>query len=335
VILLCAAVISLGWLLGSGNVLAVDLAVQDAAEASAPMPSEQKELMPADEALAATEQVEREAMRANLRALQPVTRTVPVGLDVQNATQTVECTFVPTYVDGVFGGYSYVVDGAAYFSIDDYCSMIDFACTIDEQDASKIVYTAAGAPMELTANAKSFLANGRHIEVKSGIPALDGKLLLPLDTLQIVFGAKAEYDAETSAVTVDTANKELLESGESYYGRQDIYWLSRIIYAEANGQPFDGMIGVGNVVLNRVNSARFPNTIEAVVFEPGQFTPVDNGSIYNTPSDEAVLAAQMCLDGANTVGNSLFFLNPNIADASWFNSALSYVTTIGGHAFYA
>jgi len=334
-ILLCAMVITVGGLLGSGNVLAVDLAAQDAAEASAPMPTEQKEATPADEALAATEQVEREAMRANLRALQPVTRTVPVGLDVQNATGSVECSFVPAYVDGVFGGYSYVVNGAAYFSIDDYCSMIDFDCTIEQQDASKVVYTAAGAPMELAANAKSFTANGRYIQVKSGIPAMDGKLLLPLDTLEKLFGAKAEYDAETSAVTVDTASKQLIESGESYYARQDIYWLSRIIYAEANGQPFDGMIGVGNVVLNRVNSARFPNSVEAVVFEPGQFTPVDNGSIYNTPSEDAVLAAKMCIDGVNTVGNSLFFLNPSIADASWFNSALSYVTTIGGHAFYA
>ena len=65
-----------------------------------------------------------------------------------------------------------------------------------------------------------------------------------------------------------------------------------------------------------------------------QFTPVDNGSIYNTPSSEAVRAAQLCLEGVNTVGKSLFFLNPSIADASWFNSALTYYTTIGGHAFY-
>jgi N-acetylmuramoyl-L-alanine amidase len=334
VILLCAALIGLGLLMGSGNVLAVDLAAQEPADASAP-PVETKAPTPADEALAATEQVEREAMRMNLRSLQPVTRTIPVGLDVQNATATVECSFAPTYVDGVFGGYSYVVDGAAYFSIPDYCSMIDYPCTIDEQDAKTVRYTAAGAPMELTAGEETFTANGRNLKIESGVLALDGKLLLPLDTLQLLFGAEASYDAETSAVTVDTATKELIEDGESYYARQDIYWLSRIIYAEANGQPFDGMIGVGNVVLNRVNSARFPNTVEAVVFEPGQFTPVDNGSIYNEPSDDAILAAQMCLDGVNTVGNSLFFLNPSIADASWFNSSLSYVTTIGGHAFYA
>ena len=335
VILLCAALIGLGFLMGSGSVLAVDLTMQDAAEASAPIPAETKAPTPADEALVVTEQVERVATRVNLRALQPITRTVSVGLDVQNAAGSVNCTFVPVYVDGVFGGYSYVVNDTAYFSIPDFCSMISYDCTITKQDSTEVTYEAAGASMTLTVNGTSFWANGRYITVKNGTPALDGKLLVPVDVLQKLFGAEVSYDAANAAVNVNTATKQLLEDGDSFYGRQDLYWLSRIIYAEANGQPFDGMIGVGNVVLNRVASARFPGSVEGVVFEPGQFTPVDNGSIYNEPSEQAVLAAKMCLEGVNTVGNSLFFLNPSIADASWFNSALAYVTTIGGHAFYS
>ena len=334
VILLCAALIGLGWLMGSSNVLAVDLVEQEAAE-SAPSPTPEKMPTPGDEALVATEQVEREATRVNLRSLQPITRTVPVGLDAEKATDTKECTFVPVYVDGVFGGYSYLVNNTAYLSVPDFCTMIGEACTAEESDSNRVSVTAAGAPMEFRVGDTSFTANGRYIEAKSGILALDGKLLVPLSALQRVFGAETSYDSEAFAVTVDTTTKQLIESGESFYERNDIYWLSRIIYAEANGQPFDGMIGVGNVVLNRVASSRFPNTVQAVVFEPGQGTPVDNGSIYNTPSADAVRAAQMCLDGVNTDGNSLFFLNPSIADASWFNSALAYVTTIGGHAFYS
>jgi len=335
VILLCASLIGLGFLMGSGNVLAVDVTAQDAAEASAPIPAETKAPTPADEALVVTEQVERVATRMNLRALQPITRTVPVGLDVQNAAGSVDCTFVPVFVDGVFGGYGYVVNNAAYFSIPDFCSMIDYDCTVTKQDNTQVTYEAAGASMTLTVNGTSFWANGRYVEAKNGTPALDGKILVPVDVLQKLFGAVTTYDAANATLNVDTAKKQLLEDGDSFYGRQDLYWLSRIIYAEANGQPFDGMVGVGNVVLNRVASARFPGTVEGVVFEPGQFTPVDNGSIYNNPSDQAVLAAKMCLEGVNTVGNSLFFLNPSIADASWFNSALCYVTTIGGHAFYS
>jgi N-acetylmuramoyl-L-alanine amidase len=281
-----------------------------------------------------TEQVERVATRQNLRGMQPVTRTVPVGLNAQNAAETKVCTFVPVYVDGVFGGYSYLVDDTAYLSIPDFCALISEDCT-EQQESESIQYTAAGAPISASVNAESITANGRYLKLAHRTLALDGKLLLDLGALQRIFGAAVSYDGENAAVTVDTATKQLIQDGESYYNSHEIYWLSRIIYAEANGQPFDGMIGVGNVVLNRVASSRFPNSVEGVVFEPGQFTPVDNGTIYNTPSAEAVRAAQLCLEGVNTVGNSLFFLNPSIADASWFNSALSYVTTIGGHAFYA
>jgi len=334
VILLCALLIGMGMLLGPGSVLAVDLSAQQAAEESAPPAAAEKASAPADEALVVTEQVERVATRVNLRSLQPVTRTVPVGLDTQNAVDSKACTFVPIYVDGTFGGYSYLVDNTAYLSIPDFCGMISEECTTTQQDAQTIRYTAAGAPIEITVGADSFTANGRYIALAHRTLALDGKLLVELSALQRVFGATVAYDSETASVTVDSSTKQLIEDGEAYYNSHELYWLSRIIYAEANGQPFDGMIGVGNVVLNRVASSRFPNSVEAVVFEPGQFTPVDNGTIYNTPSSEAVRAAQLCLEGVNTVGNSLFFLNPSIADASWFNSALTYYTTIGGHAFY-
>ena len=156
-----------------------------------------------------------------------------------------------------------------------------------------------------------------------------------MDVLQKLFGAVTTYDAENATLNVDTAKKQLLEDGDSFYGRQDLYWLSRIIYAEANGQPFDGMVGVGNVVLNRVASARFPGSVEGVVFEPGQFTPVDNGSIYNEPSEQAVLAAKMCLEGVNTVGESLYFVNPAIGATGWFNQNLTLTIVIADHAFYA
>jgi N-acetylmuramoyl-L-alanine amidase len=332
VILLCALLIGTGWLLGSGSVLAVDQVAQ-AAEGAVPSAPAEKPEAPADEALMVTEQVERVATRQNLRGMQPVTRTVPVGLNAQNAAETKVCTFVPVYVDGVFGGYSYLVDDTAYLSIPDFCALISEDCT-EQQASDSIQYTAAGAPISASVNAESITANGRYLKLAHRTLALDGKLLLDLDALQRIFGATVSYDGENTAVTVDTATKQLIQDGESYYNSHEIYWLSRIIYAEANGQPFDGMIGVGNVVLNRVASSRFPNSVEGVVFEPGQFTPVDNGTIYNTPSSEAVRAAQLCLEGVNTVGNSLFFLNPSIADASWFNSALTYYTTIGGHAFY-
>ena len=94
------------------------------------------------------------------------------------------------------------------------------------------------------------------------------------------------------------------------------------------------MIGVGNVVLNRVASSRFPNTVEDVVFQTGQFNPVDMGTIYLEPSEEAILAAKLAIEGVNTVGDSLYFVNPVAGDSRWFNASLTPTITIADHAFY-
>ena len=94
-----------------------------------------------------------------------------------------------------------------------------------------------------------------------------------------------------------------LASGDTFYNSESLYWLSRIIYAESGNQPLEGKIAVGNVVLNRVAHPQFPNTVKGVIFQANQFTPVQNGSINRTPSSESVIAAKLCLDGANTAGS--------------------------------
>lgn len=339
VVLLCSLLIGMGMLMGSNDVFALEPEASPEVKSDAtppvstPAPSEPP--APADEALQLTEQDERVATRQALRSLQPVTRTVAVGMDVEAAAQTMQCTFVPVYVDGVFGGYSYVVNGKAYLALSDYCTMLGYEFADGEVDGTNITCTAAEMPVEATVGASSFMANGRYINAPGNILALDGKLVVPFPALEDIFGAKLNYDQALASVAVDTSTKELIEDGESFYAKQDLYWLSRIIYAEANGQPFDGMIGVGNVVLNRVAAPQFANTIYDVIFEAGQFTPVYDGSIYNTPSEEAIRAAEMALDGVSTVGSALYFVNPNACDGSWFAYSLTYVTTIGGHVFYA
>ena len=118
----------------------------------------------------------------------------------------------------------------------------------------------------------------------------------------------------------------------------DTYWLSRIIEAEAGSESYKGKVAVGNVILNRVNSKEFPNTIYNVIFEYygniPQFSPVQDGTIYNTPSQESVNAAKDALNGVKPVGNATYFFNPNKAKGSWIVKSKSHVTTIGGHAFY-
>ncbi|MGI6141158.1 MAG: cell wall hydrolase [Caldicoprobacterales bacterium] len=127
-------------------------------------------------------------------------------------------------------------------------------------------------------------------------------------------------------------------SGVTQRDRDNIYWLARIIHAEAQGEPYLGQVAVGNVVMNRVASPNFPNTIYNVIFEytngVPQFSPVADGTIYNTPGASSMKAAQEAYWGSKPVGSSLFFFNPKKAAGSWIVRTKQYVTTIGNHAFY-
>lgn len=126
------------------------------------------------------------------------------------------------------------------------------------------------------------------------------------------------------------------------YGRSfnadDIYWLARIIEAEAGGEPYNGKVAVGNVVLNRVASKSFPNTIYNVIFEYygniPQFSPVADGTIYNTPSQQSIQAAKDAVNGVRPVGDSTYFFNPSKAAGTWIVRNKTYVMRIGGHVFY-
>ncbi|AKL94408.1 cell wall hydrolase, SleB [Clostridium aceticum] len=118
----------------------------------------------------------------------------------------------------------------------------------------------------------------------------------------------------------------------------DMYWLSRIIHAEAQGEPYQGKVAVGNVVLNRVRSSNFPNTIYGVVFDRQhgyvQFSPVIDGTIHNTPNRDSVQAATEALNGAKPVGDALYFLNPRKATNFWIVANRRFMKTIGDHDFY-
>lgn len=120
--------------------------------------------------------------------------------------------------------------------------------------------------------------------------------------------------------------------------RDDIFWLARIIHAEAEGEPYIGKVAVGNVVMNRVNSNQFPNTIYGVIFEYyqgiPQFSPVQDGTIYNNPGSESLKAAEEAYFGSRPVGDALYFFNPKKAAGTWIVKNRQYITTIGNHAFY-
>lgn len=165
---------------------------------------------------------------------------------------------------------------------------------------------------------------------------INGRLFVPIRTLSKVFSLDVDWNAQTRTAVVTSTGKTL-KSASSYYNSDDLYWLSRIIYAEAGGESLEGQIAVGNVVLNRKAHPSYPNTVYGVVFDRNggtQFTPVSIGTIYKTPSNAAVIAAKICLEGTTVSKDALFFMNPRIATSNWISRNCKFLFTIGNHDFY-
>ena len=116
------------------------------------------------------------------------------------------------------------------------------------------------------------------------------------------------------------------------YSNSDVTLLARLIYGEARGESYTGQIAVGAVVMNRVRSSSFPNTISAVIYQPYAFTAVDDGQINLTPNEQAYRAAKEAMNGYDPSYGALYYYNPATATSSWIFSRKTTVV-IGRHVF--
>ena len=108
--------------------------------------------------------------------------------------------------------------------------------------------------------------------------------------------------------------------------------LSKLVYAEARGEPYKGQVAVAAVVLNRVASSSFPNTISGVIYQSGSFDAVSDGQINMTPDTTAKKAAQDALNGWDPTSGCIYYFNPATATSKWIWSR-PQVITIGKHIF--
>lgn len=123
-----------------------------------------------------------------------------------------------------------------------------------------------------------------------------------------------------------------LSGSKTTQSSSDLNLLAKCVYAEARGEPYTGQVAVAAVVLNRVRSASFPNTIAGVIYQPYAFTAVDDGQINLTPNQTAYKAAQDALNGWDPTYGCLYYYNPRTATSSWIWSRQT-VVTIGKHVF--
>ena len=118
----------------------------------------------------------------------------------------------------------------------------------------------------------------------------------------------------------------------SSYSNADVELLTRLIYGEARGESYVGQVAVGAVVLNRIKSSSFPNTMSGVIYQRYAFTAVDDGQINLTPNATARKAALDAMNGWDPSYGAIYYYNPRTATSSWIFTRQTTVT-IGNHVF--
>ncbi|WP_343206476.1 spore cortex-lytic enzyme [Bacillus sp. B15-48] len=116
------------------------------------------------------------------------------------------------------------------------------------------------------------------------------------------------------------------------FSQNDIQLMANAVYGEARGEPYEGQVAVAAVIINRLESATFPNTVSGVIFEPLAFTAVADGQIWLTPNDTARKAVLDAINGVDPTGEALYYFNPDTATSSWIWGR-PQIKKIGKHIF--
>lgn len=245
---------------------------------------------------------------------------------------------VPVYINGIKVADGIMVGETTYTPLRAFVEFMDKQTSIAwDEEAQTVTASCEGLSLSATVGALYITANDRCFFLPDGVIAYEGSVFVPVRDLAMLYGAEVCWDEENACASVASDEVAIIEGGENYYPEEDLYWLSRLINAEAGNQPFDGKLAVGNVVMNRVEDTTCPDTIYGVIFDRRygvQFSVIEGG-IYATPNEESIVAAKLCLEGYNIVPGSIYFVNPDIGATSWFARTRVFVASIGEHDFYA
>lgn len=236
----------------------------------------------------------------------------------------------------VLEGEAAIIDDVTYVPLRAFSELMGAESV--EWDAKSRTATVKKYNMtaKIKENSSYIEASGRYFKLTSPLKNINDRIFLPIRVASKLFSTEVDWDSNTRTVVLKSTNKDFVR-GSDFYSEKDLYWLSRIISAEAKGEPLAGKIAVGNVVLNRVESKSYPDTVYGVIFDRKhgtQFSPVSIGTIYEKPTEESVIAAKICLEGYSVSDAVLFFMNPRIATNNWISKNRPFAFSIGNHDFY-
>lgn len=192
--------------------------------------------------------------------------------------------------------------------------------------------------VDIPAGSNYIVANGRYIYRDTPVKIVNNSIYVPIRMLAKALSAEVTWDGETKSVNL-VYNGETIQSGDEFYNETDLLYLAKIINAESRYEPLRGKIAVGNVVLNRVDSEEFPDTVYDVIYDCRynivQFHPVGSAAMEGTPTDESFIAAKICLDGYTVSDDIIYFCNISLSTNMWIVETRALVFKIGNHSFFS
>ena len=239
-------------------------------------------------------------------------------------------------------------EGRAYAPVKDLANALGADSVSWDEASSSVIVKMGSRIMYFKEGATEVIIGSDRVKLNGYVMMVNDTVYVPVIDLTEHMGASLAWEGSKNAIRIEkecfTLSDKYIDydyykkpSAENNYTENDLMWLAKMVHAESKGESMKGKIAVANVILNRVKNPGFPKTIYGVIFDRKfgvQFTPIINGSIYNTPSSDSIEASRRALSGENPVGNSLYFMNPRIATTSWISSNRRYYTTIGSHSFY-
>ena len=161
----------------------------------------------------------------------------------------------------------------------------------------------------------------------------------PATVNALAVSINTEIETNTESIEKNNIDKgvEVFNNGSQtlYLTRSDIDLMAKLVYAESRGEPFEGKVAVASVVLNRVLSANFPNTVTEVIFQSKAFSCVKNGDIVASPDEICYSAVYEAIRGTDPTNEALFFYNPAISTCTWMKDTEKKDSkSIGHHLFF-
>ncbi len=220
----------------------------------------------------------------------------------------------------------FIENGSTYLSVHSIGDMLlakDISWNGEERS---VTISKDGGELKIVIDSDTAYMDGEPILITAPAVIRKDRTYLPVRFVSEMLGGSVGWDDSSKTVYISFAN----EAGES-----DLLWLARIVHIEAGRESYEGRLAVANVILNRVKSPKFPDSIYDVIFQPNQFPPAGKGELDAlVPNDGSMEAAKAALAGNNNVGESLYFCAASQTATSWVANNRTFYKRIGNHCFY-